>query len=117
MTPHALSISLDISSRSHCHRPHVHAPCSIDLTVKHAAVGGALTIVSRDIAAHKAGGEALSEAALADGTRYEALAGDEGRAAAEELSMERSSKAAAASISMSKRVCTSGPAPGEVAVS
>ena len=57
--------------RSH-HRPHLHRPCPIDLTVKHAAVGGALTIVSRDARAAKAG-EAMSDDALVAGTRYEPL--------------------------------------------
>ena len=58
--------------RSH-HRPHLHAPCAIDLNVKHAAVGGALTIVARDIAAAKAGEAPPSLQALAEGTAYDRL--------------------------------------------
>lgn len=54
--------------RSH-HRPHVHAVCPIDLTVKHAAVGGALTIVARDVAAARSGAS-LCVADLASGTGY-----------------------------------------------
>lgn len=58
--------------RSH-HRPHLHAPCAIDLSVKHAAVGGALTIVARDIAAARAGGPLPSTQELVQGTRYDSL--------------------------------------------
>ena len=54
--------------KSH-HRPHLHQPCPIDLTVKHSCVGGALTIVQRDISACKRN-ETLPLHELAAGTRY-----------------------------------------------
>ena len=63
--------------RSH-HRPHMHHPCPIDLAVKHSCVGGALSIVARDIAAHKVG-EEPSMLSLCEGTSYEWI-GDVGAA-------------------------------------
>jgi hypothetical protein len=65
--------------RSH-HRPHLHRPCAIDMTAKRACVGGALTIVERDMKAHKEGGAIPPPSALCEGTRYEALTPEDGSA-------------------------------------
>ena len=54
------------------HRRHLHLPCAVDLHVKHACVGDALTIVRRDIEANRAG-RPLSAAKLAQGTSYDML--------------------------------------------
>lgn len=65
--------------RSH-HRPHLHRPCPIDLTVKRGCVGGALTIVQRDIDGARCG-TTPTLAALADGTSYDPLDSTASRAA------------------------------------
>ena len=52
-------------------RLHVHRPDVVDLAVKHSAVGGALTIVQRDMEARKQGGGEPLLHSLAEGTRYE----------------------------------------------
>lgn len=62
--------------RSH-HRPHLHRPCPIDMTAKRSCVGGALTIVERDLRAAREGREPPSPSALSEGTRYEPLGANE----------------------------------------
>ena len=56
--------------RSH-HRPHVHAPCAVDLAAKRATLAGALQIVRKDMAAATTGG--ATAAALCEGTSYDAV--------------------------------------------
>ena len=47
------------------HRPHLHAPCAVDLVAKGAAVSGALQIVRRLMSAGRSEGEELAQ-----GTAY-----------------------------------------------
>ena len=71
------------------HRRHLHLPCAVDLHVKHACVGDALTIVRRDIEACRAG-RTLSDTELTHGTSYGMLESHLGCDAdhAEEAAME-----------------------------
>jgi hypothetical protein len=57
--------------RSH-HRPHLHAPCAIDLNAKTAAVSGAMKIVRREVAA-KRNGTTETTAAVRDATQIPSL--------------------------------------------
>ena len=63
------------------HRPHLHAPSAVDLVAKRAAVGGAMTIVRRQMkAGSRRGGEGASEVTLAElarGTAYVPVMDDE----------------------------------------
>lgn len=60
--------------RAH-HRPHLHAPCAVDLQAKLAAVGGALRIVRRQQRAAEAGRAAGAEE-VCDGTAYSVVVED-----------------------------------------
>lgn len=59
------------------HRPHVHRPCVVDLAIKQASVGGALSIVARDILSRRQG-TCATALDLARDTLYEVIIDESG---------------------------------------
>jgi len=73
---HSAKAALGKGCRERClcsshHRPHLHAPCAVDLVAKTQAVVGTLEILRRDMSALEAG--QLDSEALSAGTSFQVL--------------------------------------------